>query len=200
MSSPSLSPISNAANSKPFAEQMLALFTASFRSRTQTGTHELKFSRLLHSAREELPSFGGSVDAILSHWDFPTSILAPILSAEYGIPSPRLETLLTCEHKYWSRLEQSQVIPECVPPFDQFDPFDPEALSTIEVPYPFWVKPVKAHSSSLGFRVDDADGFKAAVQQICSASEAMGDAFNEVLAFRRCSQRGRCLFRHDVRG
>jgi biotin carboxylase len=38
------------------------------------------------------------------------------------------------------------------------DPFAPDVDSKPPLPYPFWIKPVKAHSSILGFRVrNDAD-------------------------------------------
>jgi|GEM_PF-629290 uncharacterized membrane protein YeaQ/YmgE (transglycosylase-associated protein family) len=33
---------------------------------------------LLARAREALKAFEGSVDAIIAHWDFPTSVLMPI--------------------------------------------------------------------------------------------------------------------------
>ncbi|MFD2435591.1 hypothetical protein [Modicisalibacter luteus] len=80
----------------------------------------LSFNKVLIQARQqlnELKQFTGSVDAIIAHWDFPTSVLVPILCREFGIPAPPLESVLKCEHKYWSRLEQQKVIPEMVPAF-----------------------------------------------------------------------------------
>ena len=94
---------------------------------------------------------------------------------------PSLESLVKCEHKYWSRLEQRASVPECVPAFAVFDPFDDSALDTIDVAFPFWVKPVKAHSSDLGFTVHDEEDFRAAVKEIREGIGNVGDAFNEVL-------------------
>lgn len=143
---------------------------------------DIDFTALLDEARRELRRFDGQVDGILTHWDFPTSIIGPVLARERGLLAPSLESLLKCEHKYWSRLEQRRSIPECVPEFCAFDPFDDAALSTITVAFPFWVKPVKSHSSNLGFEVHDEAQFDEAVTQIREGIERIGDAFNAVMS------------------
>lgn len=145
------------------------------------GAQDIDFHGLLEAARQQLREFDGSVDAIVSHWDFPTSVIGPILAKEYGIAAPTLESVLKCEHKYWSRLEQQASIPEVVPQFASFDPFDDGALQQIDIPFPFWVKPVKAHSSNLGFEIRSEGDFTDAIQQIRAEIEQVGDAFNEVL-------------------
>ena len=66
--------------------------------------------------------------------------------------------MLKCEHKYWSRPEQSRSIPR----FNAFDPFDEDPFSSIDIDFPFWIKPVKAFSSQPAFRVDDPDELSAA--------------------------------------
>ena len=80
-------------------------------------TEEIDFDALLERSRAELDAFDGSVDAIVTHWDFPTSVLGPVLATERGLPAPSLTSLLKCEHKYWSRLEQRRCVPEVVPGF-----------------------------------------------------------------------------------
>jgi biotin carboxylase len=142
---------------------------------------EFDFEALLDQAREELRAFDGSVDALVAHWDFPTSLLAPILAAEWDIASPSLESLVKCEHKYWSRLEQRASVPECVPGFASFDPFDDNALDQVDLEFPFWVKPVKAHSSNLGFEIHDAEQFAQALEEIRDEIGGIGDAFDQVL-------------------
>ncbi|WP_010549396.1 ATP-grasp domain-containing protein [Brachybacterium paraconglomeratum] len=148
---------------------------------TLVNTTDLDFDQLLHDARAELDAFDGSIDAIIAHWDFPVSVLATVLAAENGLPAPSLESLLKSEHKYWSRLEQQRCIPECVPGVAAFDPFDDDALATIGLDFPFWVKPVKAHSSALGFKVEDEAQFAAALEEIREHIGEIGDAFNQVL-------------------
>jgi biotin carboxylase len=139
------------------------------------------FDALLDEARAQLADFSGPIDAIVCHWDFPSSLLAPILSHEHGIPAPSVTSILKCEHKYWSRLEQQQSVPEVVPGFAAFDPFADDALDQVNLPYPFWVKPVKAHSSSLGFEIHDDEEFDAALDEIRAEITDVGDAFNQVL-------------------
>ena len=142
---------------------------------------EHRFADLLERAREQLDEVGGSVDAIVAHWDFPTSVLARVLGRERGLPVPPLETVVACEHKHWSRLEQRASVPEVTPAFAGFDPFDDDALSGIDLDYPFWIKPVKSHSSQLGFRTESARDFREALAEIRERIRAFGDPFNEVL-------------------
>jgi biotin carboxylase len=145
------------------------------------GEDEPDFEELLEDARGELRRFDGSVDALVAHWDFPTSLLVPLLAKERGIPSPSLESLVKCEHKYWSRLEQRASVPECVPAFCAFDPFAEDPASQIDLEYPFWVKPVKSHSSSLGFEIHDETQLREAVEEIREEIGGIGDAFQQVL-------------------
>lgn len=148
-----------------------------------TRPDEHGFAELLARARAQLEAFDGSIDAIVAHWDFPTSVLVPLLSRQYGLRSPSLASVVTCEHKHWSRLEQAASIPEVVPGFAGFDPFDDDALDGITCDYPFWIKPVKSHSSRLGFKIEKPEDFAAAIPEIRAGIRAAGDPFNEVLAF-----------------
>lgn len=143
---------------------------------------QIDFDRLLEQARTQIRNAGGSVDAIIAHWDFPPSVLAPILSAEFGVPSPSLESVLKCEHKYWGRLEQIQAVPEVVPRFCAFDPFAAAPLDQIDLEFPFWIKPVKSFASQLGFYIRDAAEFHRAVAIIREKIGRIGHAFDQVLA------------------
>lgn len=145
----------------------------------------LSFDEILIKARHELrelKQFTGSIDGIVAHWDFPTSVLVPILCREYDILSPTLESVLKCEHKYWSRLEQQKVVPEMVPRFCSVDPFAENPLEQVTLDYPFWLKPVKAFSSQLGFKIENAEQFHAAIEETRQAIRHFGDPFNEALA------------------
>jgi biotin carboxylase len=139
------------------------------------------FDDLLERARDQLRQFDGPVHAIISHWDFPSSVMAPVLCREYSIPAPSLESVLKCEHKYWSRVEQRRSIADCIPPFAGFDPFDDQALERIGLDYPFWIKPIKSHSSQLGFMIHRAQDFHDAIPRIRSEIGRIGDAFDQAL-------------------
>ncbi|WP_231613928.1 hypothetical protein [Halomonas sp. BC04] len=150
---------------------------------TAVESDHFSFNELLSDVRKELINFNGSVDAILAQWDFPTSVMVPILCKEYNIPSPSVESVLKCEHKYWSRLEQVEVVPEVVPKFCGVDPFSENPLEQVTLEYPFWIKPVKAFSSHLGFKIEDASQFYDAIEEIRSGIRKLGDPFNEALQY-----------------
>lgn len=138
---------------------------------------------LLDTARAELDRFEGTVDAIVAHWDFPTSVLAPILASERGLPTPSVQAVLCCEHKYWSRSTQRDVVGDVVPRYCWFDPFSPDPRTAIDLDYPFWVKPVKSHSSQLGFKIEDDAQFDDALVRIRDEIHVVGDVFDEALQF-----------------
>ena len=122
-----------------------------------------------------------AVDAIIGHWDFPTTSMLPILRREWGLTTPTLESVLYCEHKYWNRLASQQAVPECTPPFQGVDPFDPDPLSTLELDYPFWLKPSVAFSSYLGFRIDNEKQFTEAVATIRENIGLFAEPFDYVV-------------------
>lgn len=144
---------------------------------------EIPAEELLAKARARLDAFDGSIDAILGWWDFPVSTLLPILRREYGTPGPTLESTLRCEHKYWSRLEQSRCVPDHVPSFELVDPDDPDPFSELGLRAPFWLKPVKSVGSYLGFRVEDRDDFDAALGVIRQQIHRLAVPFDQVLSY-----------------
>ncbi len=141
--------------------------------------------RLLREARERLQAFPGSVDAVVGYWDFPVSTSLPIIRRDAGLPGPSLEAVLKCEHKYWSRLEQQAVIPECIPAFQAVDPFDPASIEALVIDFPFWIKPVKSVLSDMGFRVADAAGLQAALERIRAGIGRFAEPFNYLSGFAR---------------
>ncbi len=138
------------------------------------------FDRLVDDAMAELARFPGTVDAIVGAWDFPTSALLPVLREALGLRGPSLEAVMKCEHKYWSRLVQREAVPECVPAFQALDPFDERAAERLVVDFPFWIKPVKAHSSQLGFRIDNAEQLHEALARIRQGIHLYGRPLAEV--------------------
>lgn len=123
----------------------------------------------------------GSIDAIVGYWDFPVSTLVPMLGKEYGVRTTSLDSVVKCEHKYWSRLEQQKVIDE-YPRFgrvdlDSDDPQPPEGVR-----FPMWLKPALSYSSELAYGVADMAEFRAAVEKIRGGISRVGRPFDAVLA------------------
>jgi len=121
---------------------------------------------MLQLAEDELKRFEGSIDAIVGYTDFPVSTIVPVLCERFHVPGPTLESVIKSEHKYWSRLEQKKVIPEHIPAFVKFNPFDDNALEQIPFDYPFWVKPVRSTGSQLGFRINNKKDFNRAIKTL----------------------------------
>ncbi|MFI8848813.1 ATP-grasp domain-containing protein [Streptomyces sp. 891-h] len=141
---------------------------------------EVSVPELLDRARGVLDSFDGSVDAVVGYWDFPVSTMIPLLAEEYGTRSTSLESVVKCEHKYWSRLEQQKVIDE-LPKFGRVDlqaahPEPPEGVS-----FPMWVKPALASSSELAYGVADLEEFRTAVGKIREGIARLGRPFAYIL-------------------
>lgn len=135
---------------------------------------------LLAEARQKLKDFVGPVDGIVCYWDFPATIMLPTLRQFAGLATTSNESILQCEHKYWSRTIQRQVAPEFVPRVVAFDPYCEDPLGMIDLSYPFWIKPVKAHSSALGFKINTTADFLAAIPQIKKTIGRFAIPFNYI--------------------
>ncbi|PXY19034.1 ATP-grasp domain-containing protein [Prauserella muralis] len=159
------------------------------------GAHDYRFHRLLdvegmrigeadydeslEQARAQLDAFDGPIDAVTGYWDFPVTSLTPVLCERYGLPSTSLESIAKCEHKYWSRLEQREVIDE-YPAFAVVDPDTDTALPQ-GLDYPVWLKPVKSASSKLAFHIDDESQFTEALSAIREEIGDVSGPFDAVL-------------------
>lgn len=140
---------------------------------------EIALWDLLDKAGRQLDVFEGSVDAIIGFWDFPVTIMVPILCERVGLCSASLEAVVKCEHKYWSRLEQQKVIDE-YPRFGLVDP-ERDTAPPAGMSYPMWIKPVKSFSSYLAFGVADQQEFQDALAQIREGIGWIGTPFGTVL-------------------
>lgn len=135
---------------------------------------------LLEQAQQQLDAFEGTIDAIVGYWDFPVSMMVPILCQRYGLSTKPLAGVVKCEHKYWSRLEQQRVIDE-YPGFDLIDIQDPSATLPGHMTYPAWLKPIKSFSSEGAHRVENEDDLRQALAEEREAPERVGGAFDDVL-------------------
>ncbi|WP_431025232.1 ATP-grasp domain-containing protein [Halomonas sp. H5] len=151
-------------------------------------TEEFDIAAMLAEATAELEAFGEPIAAVVGYMDFPVSTMLPILCERFGTRTTSLESLLKCEHKYWSRRVQREVIPEHIPAFTAFDPFDERALEVIGAAglyFPFFVKPIKSSGSKLGFRIATPEDFQAAIERLRAEIGLIADPFNTVLEHAR---------------
>ncbi len=136
---------------------------------------------LLAAAQRQLDAFDGSIDAIVGYWDFPISMMVPILCARHGLPAASLRSVVACEHKYWSRLEQQKVITE-IPAFGLLDESTPVPRLPAHMDFPVWIKPVKSVSSEGAFYVTDAAALATSVGLMQQANARIAKPFEDVLA------------------
>lgn len=141
---------------------------------------EVSVADLMSRARAVLDAHDGSIDAIVGYWDFPVSTLVPMLGREYHTRTTSLESVVKCEHKYWSRLEQQKVI-DAYPNFGRvdLDSADPRPPDGVE--FPMWLKPALAYSSELAYGVSDITEFRTAVDTIRQGIGRVGRPFDAVL-------------------
>ncbi len=144
-------------------------------------SEEFDIPDMLQRADEQLQTFSGSIDAICGYMDFPVSTMLPILCAKYGTSSVTLEALLKCEHKYWSRLCQNEVIPDNIPDFVAFDPFDDNIAGQIGLPFPFFVKPIKGSGSRLGFYITKPEDLDLALERLRAEIGLISEPFDYIL-------------------
>ncbi|MBT8361690.1 MAG: ATP-grasp domain-containing protein [Deltaproteobacteria bacterium] len=135
----------------------------------------------LQQAPRKLANFDGTVDAIIGFWDFPVSTLLPILQKQHGLRGPSLNGVLMCEHKYWSRQKQMEVVPELIPPFQGIDPYANNTVKMCKLAYPFWLKPVKSVLSYLGFLIRNESEFETALSVIKKCISRYAEPFNFIL-------------------
>ena len=124
---------------------------------------------------------GKSVDGVATFYDFPGTNLVPILTRYFGLPGPTIEAVFKCENKYWSRLEQQKVIPEHIPQFRIFDPFDEGAFGAIDLLPPFWIKPLKSFKSFLSFQINSESQFREAMIQMREHIGYLGKPFRYLM-------------------
>jgi len=143
------------------------------------GVEKLDMKSLINKAFERIDEHG-KIDAIVSYYDFPGTSLVPIIAEKYNLPAPTLESMMKCEHKYWSRLEQNKVIAHSVPTFKAFDPFDDRAYQHIELIPPFWIKPIKSYRSFLAYKINSEYQFNDLMEEVREHIHFMSEPFNHI--------------------
>lgn len=144
------------------------------------GVEKLNMQSIIGKAFQRIDEHG-KIDAIVSYYDFPGTTLVPIIAERYHLPAPTLESVMKCEHKFWSRLEQNKVIAHSVPQFKAFDPFDEKAYQAIEMIPPFWIKPIKSYRSYLAYKINSEYQFNDLMKEVQENINFMSEPFNYIL-------------------
>ncbi len=148
----------------------------------QPADGSIDFDALFARAREEIAALDPPADAIVGHLDFPVTSLVALLNREFGLRGASPEAVARCEHKYWMREIQRRVFPEATPAVTPINPFDPQGAREAAPDFPFWLKPVKGHSSKLGFLVRGPEDLDGALHECRLVIHQHGEPFNRFLA------------------
>jgi biotin carboxylase len=163
--------LNSLANSEQYIFHPLLTFDEIF------GENPLPIQDVMEKSEEILRTFDGEIDGIAGFWDFPVTSIVPYLTDKLDLPGPSLKSALLLEHKYWSRLVQSQAI-DMYPAFEAVNPFDENPREKMTLDYPFWLKPVKATASYLGFKISNDREFDEAIAKIREEIDCYAGPFN----------------------
>ena len=91
------------------------------------------------------------------------ALIAALVARELGLPGTNPLAIFRAQHKYYAREAMAQALPEATPAFVLLPyVFGKTVVADHDpgLPYPFFVKPIKAAYSVLARRVDDADALQ----------------------------------------
>ncbi|HEY0385972.1 MAG TPA: ATP-grasp domain-containing protein [Pyrinomonadaceae bacterium] len=124
------------------------------------------------------------LSGVTSGVGYPGISVASIAAERLGLPGPGIERVLLCEHKYYSRRAQRELVPSATPSFQLLDP-NRAADQPLNVPFPLFVKPVKANFSINANRVQTPAELRHMLGS-CALPERFIRPLNELLrAFTR---------------
>lgn len=86
-------------------------------------------------------------------------VAAALVSSQLGLPGTPIEAVLTAQHKYYAREAFGRIAPEVNPDYGLIA-FDFTRSEDVPLPYPCYVKPVKAAFSVLARRIEDFRGLQ----------------------------------------
>ncbi len=144
------------------------------------GVEDFSIPELLELINKRVDE-AGHIDAVVSYFDFPGSVLVPIIAEKYDLPGPSLKSVMRCEHKYCSRKAQYKAIPDNIPAFEAFDPFDDNAYENIGFRPPFWIKPIKSYHSYLAYLIRSKEHFKKCMKEVCRHIDYMSEPFSYII-------------------
>ncbi len=111
--------------------------------------------------RKVIRSYGaGNIVAALSTHEQFGALCASMLAEKVGIAGTPVEALLRAQHKAIAREIHQAALPAHVPAFQVFT-YSKDTAATVSMPYPLFVKPVKAAYSVLAKRVNSPAELRA---------------------------------------
>jgi biotin carboxylase len=97
--------------------------------------------------------YRGRIDAVLSNNEHFGALIAAVVAQRLGLPGTDPAVIIAAQHKYYARCLQHKLVPQATPRFAVF-PYQLQSAADVGLPFPLYVKPVKATFSVLARRID----------------------------------------------
>lgn len=120
-----------------------------------------------------------SLAGVISSDDYPGITIASIVAKALKLPGPDPESVLLCQHKYYSRVAQQKYVPNAVPNFSLLDPQAMSENINPPLPFPFFIKPVKSFFSCFAKPILSLEEFHSSTNEFPSLKFLK--PFNELL-------------------
>ena len=104
--------------------------------------------------------YRGRIDGVLSNNEQFGALIAAVVAQRLGLPGTDPAVIIAAQHKYYARCLQQKLLPEATPRFAVF-PYTVQAAAECGLPFPFYVKPVKATYSVLARAVHSFEELRA---------------------------------------
>ncbi len=98
--------------------------------------------------------YRGRIDGVISNNEQFGALIAAVMAQRLGLPGTDPAVVIAAQHKYYARCLQQKIAPEATPRFSVF-PYKMQSAAEVGLPFPLYVKPVKATYSVLARRVDN---------------------------------------------
>ena len=122
---------------------------------------------------------GAELSGVTSGVGYPGMSISSIVARRLGLPGPSPASVMCCEHKYYSRLAQRELVPHVVPEFHLLDCGNLESVEGITA-FPVFLKPVKSCMSINAHRIGDERHLRE-VARTALLPEAFIRPFNDML-------------------
>ena len=97
--------------------------------------------------------YRGRIDGVISNNEHFGALIAAVVAQRLGLPGTDPAVIIAAQHKYYARCLQQKIVPDATPRFAVF-PYQMKSATEVGLPFPLYVKPVKATYSVLARRVD----------------------------------------------
>lgn len=94
------------------------------------------------------------IDGVFSNNEHFGALIASVVADRLGLPGAQPRAVALAQHKYYAREVVSRVLPEATPRYSAI-PYDIRSPQDIGLPFPMYVKPVKATYSVLAREIND---------------------------------------------